>query len=207
MRIPGLTLSLVAVMSFAIVGCGDTSKKDETKDSKKASSKKNHDDHDHKKDGHDHDDDHAGHGHPSKGPHHGSLIELGDHEYHAELLHDDATKAVTIYILDKSAKKEFAIAGDSVTLNLVVDKKPMQFKLATKLGEGDTEGKSSRFEIVDEKLVEALHGKTTSGRLNVTIKDKPYVGKIEHHNHEDHGHGDHDHKDGDHDHDNHDHKE
>ena len=34
-------------------------------------------------------DDHAGHAHPSEGPHHGDLIELGNEEYHAEILHDE----------------------------------------------------------------------------------------------------------------------
>ncbi len=43
------------------------------------------------------------HSHPTEGPHHGTLIELGKEEYHAELVHDD--KMVTIYILDSAAKK------------------------------------------------------------------------------------------------------
>ena len=32
-------------------------------------------------------DDHAGHAHPTEGPHGGDLIELGNEEYHAELIH------------------------------------------------------------------------------------------------------------------------
>lgn len=34
-------------------------------------------------------DDHAGHAHPTEGPHGGDLIELGNEEYHAELVHPE----------------------------------------------------------------------------------------------------------------------
>ncbi|MCE2751496.1 MAG: hypothetical protein LW720_06355 [Pirellula sp.] len=40
------------------------------------------------------------HAHPSEGPHHGSLVELGKEEFHAELVHD--SKSVTIYIFHQS---------------------------------------------------------------------------------------------------------
>ena len=44
---------------------------------------------------------HAGHAHPTHGPHQGDLIELGNEEYHAELLHEE--DSVTIYILNGAA--------------------------------------------------------------------------------------------------------
>ena len=61
-------------------------------------------------------DDHA-HDHPSEGPHGGHLIELGNEEFHAELHHDDASKTVAIYILDKQAKNPVAIEETELTLN------------------------------------------------------------------------------------------
>ncbi len=123
--------------------------------------------------GHDHD-------HASEGPHGGHLIELGGEEYHAELLHDDATGKVTVYILNGAAKEEVAIDAATMTLNMVVDGKPSQFSLSAVGGSGQ----ASQFEITDNALLEALDHEGATGRLNVTISGKPYVGKIEHHEHD-----------------------
>ena len=66
-------------------------------------------------------DGHA-HAHPAHGPHDGHLIELGEEEYHAELTHDDATKSVTVYLLDKETKRVEILAlraGADNALSLV----------------------------------------------------------------------------------------
>ena len=47
------------------------------------------------------------HAHPSEGPHHGTLVELGNEEFHAEVVHDD--KSVTVYVLDAGATKAVPI--------------------------------------------------------------------------------------------------
>ena len=60
--------------------------------------------------------DHAGHGHPSEGPHHGGLIELGNEEYHAELVHDDDAGTVTLYILDGGVTKQVPIDATEITI-------------------------------------------------------------------------------------------
>jgi hypothetical protein len=131
---------------------------------------------------------HDEHAHPSEGPHHGHLIELGNEEYHAELTHDDATKTVTVYLLDGKAEKPVPIAEPDVIVNMVVDGSPMQAKLLANPQEGDPAGQSSRFSISDEKLLETLEAERASGRLNVTIAGKPYTGNIEHHDHDKHEH-------------------
>jgi hypothetical protein len=128
------------------------------------------------------DHDHA-HAHSEHGPHEGELIELGNEEYHAELTHDDATKTVTIYLLDNEAMAPVAIADAEISLNLVVDGQPMQVKLAAAPQEGDAEGQSSRFSVTDEKVLEALEAEKTTGMLNVSIGGKEYSGKVEHHDH------------------------
>jgi hypothetical protein len=135
----------------------------------------------HEGDGHEH-------AHPEEGPHHGHLIELGNEEYHAELTHDDATKTVTIYLLGKDAVTAVTIADAEIVLNLVTAGKPLQVKLAAAPQDSDPAGQSSRFTIVDEAVLEALEAPETTGRLNVTIADTPYVGEIEHHEHGDHEH-------------------
>lgn len=134
------------------------------------------------------DDDHGhgDHGHPEEGPHHGSLIELGKEEYHAELVHDDAAHKVTIYLLDGAAKKSVAIADKEISANLVVAGKPQQFKLPAAPQTEDATGSSSRFELTNKEFCEALDDKQTTGRLNLTIAGKPYAGEITHggHDHE-----------------------
>ena len=55
-----------------------------------------------------------GHSHPTEGPHHGSLIELGDEEYHGELVHDDKAGTVTIYLLDSSAREAVAVKSRGI---------------------------------------------------------------------------------------------
>lgn len=125
--------------------------------------------------------------HPETGPHKGHLIELGEEEYHAELTHEDATKTVTIYILGKDAKTAVPIAEPEIALNLVVDGAPLQAKLAASPQAGDPQGKSSRFVLVDEKVMEALEAPKTTGRLSLTIEGKTFSGNVQHEDH-DHGH-------------------
>src|SRR5688572_31002168 len=58
-----------------------------------------HDDHGHDHGSHTHE---SGHPHAEHGPHHGQLIDLGHGEYHAEVVHDDTTDTITVYVLDSS---------------------------------------------------------------------------------------------------------
>jgi hypothetical protein len=175
-QISQLTVSIVLTALVGLYGCnGSTPGGDK-------SAGKGHseaDGHDHGKEGHDH---------AHEGPHHFPLIDLGEGEYHAELAHDDSTKTVTVYLLDKEAKNPVAIADPEITLNLVVDGKPLQAKLTAKPQEGDPEGQASRFTITDEKVLEAHDAPKTTGRLNVTINGKAYSGAVESHEHGEHKH-------------------
>jgi hypothetical protein len=62
-------------------------------------------------------DGHEGHAHPSEGPHHGDLVELGNEEFHAEVVHGDAG-SVTVYILDSSAKTAVPIDATELAINI-----------------------------------------------------------------------------------------
>lgn len=145
-------------------------------------------------------DDHAGHdhgehGHPSEGPHHGDLVELGNEEYHGEVVHSDDTGTLEIYILDGAATKQVAIDATELTINLSHDGKPEQFVLTAKPDEGDEAGKSSRFVSDDKELAEHLDEEGTNPRMVVKINGKSYRGEIKHdHDHEGHDHGHDDHK-------------
>lgn len=137
-------------------------------------------------DGHDHK--HAeGEGHASHGPHDGHLIELGNEEYHAELVHDEAAGKVTIYVLDSGAKKAVPIEATELTINLKHDGKGEQFKLAAAPQEGDGEGKSSRFVSDDKELAEDLDHEGTQARLVIEIAGKSFTGEIKHDHDEEHG--------------------
>ncbi len=125
--------------------------------------------------------------HPSEGPHHGVLIELGNEEFHAEIVHDNVT--VTIYLLDSSATKSVAIDAAEVSINLVLDGKPEQFKLPASPDAGDRDGASSRFVIASAELVSHLDDEAAAPKLVVTIDGTPYRAEIEH----DHDHAGHDH--------------
>lgn len=69
------TLAIMAVGMFTLSGCGEPSGGDQFSEVSE---------HDNE---HPDQDPHAGHAHPSHGPHGGDLIELGNEEYHAELVH------------------------------------------------------------------------------------------------------------------------
>lgn len=129
-----------------------------------------------------------GHGHAEEGPHHGHLIELGEEEYHAELTHDEASKRVSIYLLDKEAKTAVAISDPDIVLNLATGGQPFQVRLLAAPQQGDPAGQASCFSVTDEKVLEALESPKTTGRLNVTINGKAYVGEVTHQEHGEHNH-------------------
>ena len=133
-------------------------------------------------------DAHAGHAHPTEGPHHGSLIELGNEEYHAELVHDD--KSVTIYVLNGAADAQVPIDATEITINTKLDGQPEQFQLASSPDQNDPAGKSSRFVSNDVELVGHIDEDGAEHKLVLTIKGKSYRGDIEHDHdgHEGHNH-------------------
>jgi hypothetical protein len=122
----------------------------------------------------------AVHNHPTKGPHGGALIELGNEEYHVEMVHDDAAGVVTFHVLDGTAKKAVPIAATEVVVNLKHDGKPEQFKVPAKADAGDPAGQSSRFVSTDKELAEDLDHEGADAELVLTIDNKPFRGKLAH---------------------------
>ena len=170
-----LTLALAVMIVMIVAGCSnDSSTGPET-----GSPPNTMDSH----------DDHAGHARPTEGPHHGDLIELGNEEYHAEILHDEDAGTVTIYVLDGAATKQIPIDATEVTINAKHDGKPEQFTLAASPDANDPQGKSSRFVSNDEELAHHLDEEGAEPRLVLSINGKSYRGTISHdHDHEGHDH-------------------
>lgn len=138
--------------------------------------------------GHDHGDD-ASDGHPTEGPHGGHLIELGNEEYHAELLHDENTHRVTIHLLDSAGKTPVAVPLEEVSLQLFRAGQFEKYTLTAALGQGSAAGGVSQFEIVNAALCDALCDEDElRGQLQITINGKPYTGTIEGGGHEGHDH-------------------
>jgi len=132
---------------------------------------------------------HEEHAHPSEGPHHGDLVELGNEEYHAEVVHGEAG-SVTVYILDSAAKVAVPIEAAELTINISHDGNAEQFKLAAESAATDPEGKSSRFSIKDEELAKDLDDHDATAKLVVMIDGKSFSGQIQHKHEGEHKHDD-----------------
>lgn len=134
------------------------------------------------------------HAHPAHGPHGGDLVELGNEEYHAEVVHSEKDAELVVYLLDSHAKKAVAVDAKELVVNVTHDGKPEQFALAAAPQSDDPAGKSSKFSSKDAHLLEDVHEGKAAIVLKVVVEGKPFSGKIVHHHDHDHAHKDHDHK-------------
>ncbi len=123
---------------------------------------------------------HAGHDHGSKGPNKGDLLEIGRGEYHGELVVDEESKQVVVYLLDGSLKSYVAIDASFVTVNFKSGTRPAQVKLLPVPQETDVKGASSRFGLISPELFEALHDAKSDAKLTLRIGKKSYVSKLTH---------------------------
>ncbi len=124
-------------------------------------------------------------------PHGGHLIELGDHAFHAEVIFEEQSGKITVYILDGHAEETHVIDQQELTLNMTVDEKPQQYKLMSAPLDGEPEGKSSRFESSSKELFDHFHEhEGFKAKLKVVIDGKQYLGVVEHKDHyeDDHNH-------------------
>ena len=130
---------------------------------------------------------HAEHAHPSEGPHHGDLVELGNEEFHAEVVHGEGG-SVSVYILDSAATAAVPIDATELTINITHDGNAEQFKLPADRDAADPDGKSSRFSLKDEELSSDLDSHDAAAKLVVMINSKSYSGKIAHDHDAEHKH-------------------
>lgn len=128
------------------------------------------------------------HAHPEKGPHGGPLLELGDEEYHIEVMLDEKTNVLTLYVLDAAAKAMVPTDAKEAVINLKHAGKPEQFKLPAVRLKTDPMGMASAFQLKDEELVHDLHHKGNDARLAVKIKGKSYTTKFDLKHDHDHKH-------------------
>ncbi len=125
-----------------------------------------------------------GHGH---GPHEGDLIELGEEEFHAEVVVDEEKYKLTLYLLGADAKTAVAIEAKELTLEMPGKDAPVKYALTA--GPVDADGKVSQFEITSEALIDAFHEDSKAvGKFKVSIGGKEFTGEIKHSHDHDHDH-------------------
>jgi len=103
--------------------------------------------------GHEHDDD--SHSHHHEAPRGGTLIALGDHMGHFEMLLDAERGTLTIYALDGHAEHPVRLEAESFDLTLrLPDGEEIEVSLAAVANPltGETAGDTSQFEAQDERL-------------------------------------------------------
>jgi hypothetical protein len=133
--------------------------------------------------GHDHDHDHV---HVHKGPHGGSIMEIGEEEFHAEWVRGPGGK-ITFYFLDAAAKNEAPVEADEIAIEVrIADNEPVTYTLAAVNPE---DGRAAVFEITDPNLdgaLGALSEKVTATFPRLTLGGKSFENvKIEEHQHGD----------------------
>lgn len=144
---------------------------------------------------HAHDHDHA------HGPNGGHILEVGEEQYHMEVLFDDKNRTLTAFILGPDAKTPYPIAGESIDFDMEIGDKEHEIPLAAKPLDGEKDGKSSRFVAEGKAVPESIKKESDlNGHFHLDVGDNHFHVDLKH---DDHGHGDHDH--GDHKHDDHDH--
>lgn len=154
-----LCLTLALTIPAAFIGCGNQKNGDAKKVDKKGNGEN---------------DDH-----PTEGLHGGTLLEVGkDHAFHAEFLFDRDKKSVTIHILDGTGKKAKPIAAKEVIISANHHGEQETHKLPAKPMDGETDGKSSRFESNADDLVHVLREKGTNPKLLFTVDGKTRSGAI-----------------------------
>ncbi|MFT5322355.1 MAG: hypothetical protein ACI8P0_000190 [Planctomycetaceae bacterium] len=184
-------LALTAAFALVLAGCTD-SNSEFTEVS-----------HDESEVGH---DDHSGHGHGAHGPNGGEIVEVGNEEFHAEVVVDEETHRIDVYILGSDAATAKPIDATEISVSFKHGDEVEEFKLAAAALDGESEGQSSKFTLTSEELFEELHEHSEGATLSFSAGGESLSGTVKHsHDHDDeHGHGDeHAHGDDDAHHDDH----
>ncbi|MCC7140021.1 MAG: hypothetical protein IT460_16495 [Planctomycetes bacterium] len=106
--------------------------------------------------------------HEHKGRHGGELLELGEHEGHVEIVHEESTGTITAYVSDADMKP---IAVEAPVINLT--KGAVQVSMTPLSGSGP---KTDAWKATHEGLkIEPL-----DGRIRVKIGDRTYQVSLEH---------------------------
>jgi hypothetical protein len=172
---------LVACLGL-LIGCGSGTQFREVTESDAQHAEEHGDHHDH---------------HEHAAPHGGHLIELGDHQYTAEVVSEKDPRRLVIYVLDAHAEAPVAVPLKEVTFTV---EGGAGIVLAAVPQEGDAEGSASQFVAEGDAIAAIGDLEELHGALQIEIAGTPFHGKLMHDHDHDHDH-DHEHgEDPDHDH-------
>ena len=92
--------------------------------------------------------------HAHQGPHNGTLVELGDHQFALEFVHDAAAGSLSVYVLDGHAENFIRLPDRSIELVVQRDGRPVALQAAAVVNSatGETVGDTSHFEATADWL-------------------------------------------------------
>ena len=105
-------------------------------------------------------------------PHGGTLVELGDHEFNLEFVHEEDTGSLGIYVLGPHAEKYLRISQPSISISLVTGEESQEIELQAVANEltKETVGDTSYFSAQSDWLKQQVFsGKIVSVDINGSI--------------------------------------
>lgn len=134
---------------------------------------------------HDH---HGDHGHGHHGPNGGEIVEVGNEEFHAEVVVDEESHQVDVYILGSDASTAKPIEASEISISFRHGDEVEEFKLAAAALDGEPEGQSSRFTLSSDELFDELHEHSEGATLSFSAGGETLSGTVTHSHDHDHGH-------------------
>ncbi|MBW3541391.1 MAG: hypothetical protein KY476_14080 [Planctomycetes bacterium] len=123
--------------------------------------------------------------HATEGSHGGPVFDLGDHVAMVELVLDEVTRGLTVYVVDHDdVKKPYPVDAATARLILHSGEERTTIELEAMPQEGEAEGKASRFKATDElpASIEDVHD--IDGELELRIDGKSITAVVEPGEHE-----------------------
>lgn len=113
-----------------------------------------------------------------------TFIELGDHEYRAEVVVKEAESLLVFTLFDKTGKQTVYSDASIAVINLKSGKNSKQYQLPAVTEKAGNRG-NSVFQIQHKLLVSSLHRHDTKAVFRVSIQNRSYAGNISfaHHDH------------------------
>ncbi|WP_437192330.1 hypothetical protein [Planctomicrobium sp. SH527] len=114
----------------------------------------------------------------------GTFIELGDHEYRAEVILNEAESLLTFRLFDKTGKQAVVTDVLYAVINLKSGTTSKQYQLPA-LASNEGKQAPSTFQIQHKLLISSLHKHGTKAVFRVSIQNRSYAGKVsfDHHAH------------------------
>ncbi len=141
----------------------------------------------------------AAHDH-SSGPHDGHLVVFGNEAYHGEIVFNEESGELTVYIIGPDARTPQPIGEAQVAVHLELGGEEVELTLPATPEPSEADGMSSRFVLARENVPDGIHdAEDLHGEIIATIEGEEYTGAITHGESEDHAHAhdhSHDHSDG-----------